>query len=150
MSWSLEEAIAYYKSQGAPGNQNALISLLKEAQLENGGSIPLGMLRQIGEGCAVKESMLLAIVRRIPSLRLEDGHCLELCAGANCGKHTALADFAEKAAKANDGMLRVKFVPCMRLCGKGPNIKWDGRHFHQADEALLRRLMEQAGLSGGF
>ena len=42
MSWSLEEAIAYYKSQGAPGNQNALISLLKEAQLENGGSIPAG------------------------------------------------------------------------------------------------------------
>ena len=142
MSWSLEETIAYYKSQGAPADQNALISLLKEVQQENGGSIPLGMLRQIGEGCAVKESMLLAIVRRIPSLRLGDGHCLELCAGPNCSKRAALAAFVEKTYGAGSGRFTVKYVPCMRLCGKGPNIKWDGKLYHQADEALLRRLIE--------
>ena len=28
----------------------------------------------------------------------------------------------------------------MRMCGKGPNVKWDGQVYHQADEMLLRQL----------
>ena len=38
--------------------------------------------------------------------------------------------------------ISVSFVPCMRLCGKGPNIRWDGKIYHQADEALIRSLVE--------
>ena len=30
MEWNLEEALDYYRRQGAPGDQNALIALLKE------------------------------------------------------------------------------------------------------------------------
>ncbi|MDO5151848.1 MAG: hypothetical protein Q4D50_00605 [Eubacteriales bacterium] len=41
MSWSLEEAIAYYRTQGAPGDQSALTGFLREVQRENGGGIPL-------------------------------------------------------------------------------------------------------------
>jgi hypothetical protein len=29
----------------------------------------------------------------------------------------------------------------MRLCGKGPNLRWDGTLHHKADEALLRKLL---------
>lgn len=29
MEWNLEEALDYYRRQGAPGDQNALIALLK-------------------------------------------------------------------------------------------------------------------------
>ncbi len=134
----MEEMIAYYKRMGAPGDQNALVALLKEVQETHGG-IPNYVTAQIAEGLNVKESFLLAIIRRIPSLRLKDTHCLEICVGPNCGKHTALAAFAEKhlGKKAE-----IKYVPCMRLCGKGPNIKFDGKLYHKADECLLRCLAE--------
>ena len=88
----------------------------------------------------MKESLLLALIRRYPRLRLADTHLLEICAGPNCGKHTALADAAEQLRKKG---ITVKFVPCMRLCGKGPNLKWDGTLYHQADEALLKKLLQE-------
>ena len=140
MAWNLEEAVAYYQRQGAPGDQTAVISLLREIQTEFGG-IPPYLLGVAAEKLGVKESFLLAVIRRIPSLRLADTHCLEICAGPNCGKHAALAEAAEKLWSSK---ITVKFVPCMRQCGKGPNIRWDGKLYHRADENLLRRLAEQA------
>ena len=141
MSWDLKEVIAYYKGQGAPSDQSALISLLREVQAENGGQIPLPTLPEMAEGLGVKESYLQAVIRRIPSLRLGDRHCLELCGGVNCSKRAALAAFVEKTYGAEPESFTVKTVPCMRMCGKGPNIKWDGKLYHQADEALLRSLL---------
>jgi len=138
MEWNMEEAVAYYKKQGAPGDQIAVTALLREVQQEFGGRIPRGMLEGIAAKLGVKESFLLAIVRRIPSLHLADLHILEICAGPNCGKHAALAAFAEGIQSEQ---IEVKFVPCMRMCGKGPNIRWDGKLYHQADEAMLRRLI---------
>lgn len=142
MNWNLEEAISYYKRQGAPGDQNALVNLLREVQRESGGSIPRSALPEIAAGLGTKESLLLALVRRYPSLRLADTHTLELCGGPNCGRRAALAAFVEKTWGAKPSRFTVKQVPCMRMCGKGPNIKWDGRLFHNADEALLRRLID--------
>lgn len=139
MSWNLEEALAHYKKQGAPGDQSAVVSLLREVQAESGGVIPRHVLGKIAEGLDTRESLLLAIIRRLPSLRLADVHCLEICAGPNCGKHTALAAFAEQIKSEK---ITVRSVPCMRLCGKGPNIRWDGKLYNRADEALLRRLTE--------
>ena len=141
MAFSLEEAVAYYKKQGAPSDQSALVSLLREVQQENGGAIPRSALPALTEGLGVKESYLLAVIRRIPSLRLSDNHTLEMCGGPNCGKHAALAAAAEKLCKGKN--VTLKFVPCMRLCGKGPNLKWDGTLYHKADEALIKRLLEE-------
>ena len=138
--WTLHEAISYYKSQGAPGDQNALVNLLKEVQQESGGSVPPGSLAEISQGLGIKPTFLEAVIRRIPSLRVSDVHCLEMCAGPNCGKHAALAAFAEQLQK--EKRFALKFVPCMRMCGKGPNIRWDGRLYHRADENLLRNLTE--------
>lgn len=140
MAWNLDEALAYYKKQGAPGDQTALVGLLREIGQENGGSIPTFLLAQAAEALGVKESYLLAVVKRIPSLRLADVHCLELCAGPNCGKHTDLLAFAEELSKRSGGKLKVKTVPCMRLCGKGPNIRWDGALHHRATKELLQTL----------
>ena len=140
MDWNLEEAIAYWKKQGAPRDQNAVTNLLREIQQENGGSIPMSAVIRASEAYQVKESLLLALIRRIPSLRLGDTHTLELCAGPNCGKHRALADFAEKNCGSK---VTLKFVPCMRMCAKGPNLRFDGKLYHQADEKLLRTLFKQ-------
>lgn len=144
MDWNLAEAVAYYKKQGAPADQNELVNLLREAQQAHGGSIPSYLLVPMGEQLGAKESFLLAIIRRIPSLRLDGSHCLELCGGPNCSKRAALAAFVEKTWGPSPKAFRVKYVPCMRLCGKGPNIRWDGKVYHGADEALLRKLIQEA------
>ena len=139
MNWNLEEAISYYRAQGAPTDQNALMGLLREIQ-QQFGSIPAPLLAAVASAYGIKESLLLALIRRIPSLRLSDTHCLELCAGPNCGKSAALAEYAEKLNKQYNFTL--KFTPCMRQCGKGPNIRWDGKLHHRATEELLDELIK--------
>ena len=146
MSWNLEEAISYYRSQGAPSDQTALIGLLKEVQQENQGAVPGYIPELIAAEYEIKTSFLLAIIKRIPSLRLGDNHCLELCAGPNCCKHADLAAYAERIHASCRGNFQLKFVPCMRMCGKGPNLKWDGKLYHKADETLLQKLLKDAGI----
>jgi len=138
MSWNLSEAIAYYKKQGAPSDQSALTQLLLEVQQECGGAVPKGLLPELAQGLAVKETFLTALIRRMPRLRLDDGHLLELCAGPNCGKAAQLAKKAEALCGEN---IRLKYVPCMRLCGKGPNLRLDGRLFHKATPEMLENLI---------
>ena len=139
MNWDLNEAIAFYRGQGAPGDQNALRNLLAEVQQESGGAIPGYLLPQIAAALGTKESFLTAIIRRIPSLRLKDCHVLEVCAGPNCSRRGQLAQLAEKYR----GRVEVKLVPCMRQCGKGPNLRFDGTLYNGADEALLAKLMKE-------
>ena len=141
MAWTLPEALAYYKRQGAPSDQSALIALLTEVQQEH-GDIPKALLPEIAAYYGTREALLLALIRRIPRLRLSDVHTLELCGGPNCGKHTALAACAEKLCAAHPGEIVLKFTPCMRMCAKGPNLKWDGKLYHKADETLLKQLTD--------
>ena len=140
MAWDMNDAVQYYKKQGAPGDQNALISLLREVQ-EEFGTIPRHLLPGMSEQLGIKESFLLALIRRQPRLRLADTHLLELCAGPNCGKAAELAALAEKLCAGKPGVT-LRFTPCMRQCGKGPNLKWDGKIHNRADETLLRNLLE--------
>lgn len=142
MAWNLEEAVAYYKGQGAPGEQTALTALLREIQRENGNGIPVYMLAAVAETYGIKESFLLALIKRIPSLRVENTHCLELCAGPNCGKAASLAACAEKLCGASGGKMQLKYTQCMRMCGKGPNLKWDGKMYNGATEALIKQLFQ--------
>lgn len=139
MSWNLEEALSYYKKMGAPSDQNAVIQLLREVQGEF-GAVPASMLPQLAGGLGTKEALLHALIRRIPSLRLDNSHTLELCAGPNCGKAKSLADFAAKECTGKP--VKLKFVPCMRMCGKGPNLRWDGLIHHKADERLIAELLK--------
>ena len=142
MSWDLTEALEYYKRQGAPSDQMALVNLLKEIQKEHGGSIPSYLVATAAREYGIKESFLLAIIRRMPSLRLADTHCLEICCGPNCPKRARLGDFVEKTYGAKPAGFELKYVGCMRMCGKGPNIRWDGQIHHGATESLIRQLVE--------
>lgn len=144
MVWELKEALDYYKAQGAPRDQSALTALLKEIQDEHGGAIPSCLLPQTAEALGIKESYLLAVIGRLPSLKLaEQKPVLELCAGPNCPKRADLAGFVEKTYGRNPKTFTLKYVGCMRQCGKGPNLRWNGVTYHQADEALIRRLVEE-------
>ena len=140
MSWELTEAIDYYRRQGAPGDQNALRNLLGEIQNASGDAIPGYLLPQVAEKLGVKESFLAAIIKRIPSLRLQDHHVLEICAGPNCGKHAKVLELALRLAEQTGGKVEIKRVPCMRMCGKGPNVRFNGELHHKATKALLDSL----------
>lgn len=142
MAWTLEETLEYYRRQGAPADQNALISLLKEIQEEMGGAIPAGMPAAIAEAYGIRPALLTAIIRRVPRLRLADTHTLELCGGPNCSRRAQLAAFIENTYGTRPEGFTFRTVPCMRQCGKGPNLRWDGVLYHHADEALVRRLIE--------
>ena len=136
----LRDTLDYYKRQGAPSDQSALISLLAELQQDHGGSIPKYLLAEIAAYYGTKEALLLAIIRRIPRLRLSDTHTLELCAGPNCGKAAALAACAEKLC-AETPSLSLKFVPCMRMCSQGPNLRLDGKLYHAVTAEMLTQLV---------
>lgn len=140
MAWDLDEAIGYYKSQGAPGDQNALVGLFREAQQENGGVIPAHVPAAAALAYGVKESFLLALIRRIPSLRLSDRHVLELCCGKNCGRKNG--ELLRCAEAFRGDRLEVRHAGCMRLCAKGPNIRLDGRVYHGMDPETLKKLLE--------
>ena len=135
----MQELLDYYRRQGAPGDQTALVGLLREIQGEY-GAVPKWAVTEIAESYKVKESFILAVVKRIPSLRLQDTHLLQLCAGPNCGKHTALAAEAEKLCKLKG--IELKYMNCQRMCGKGPNIKFDGKLYHKATVELLQELLK--------
>ena len=144
MGWNLTEAISYYKKQGAPRDQTAVTGLLREIQQEHDGGIPAFMLGVIAESYEIKETFLLALIKRIPSLRLANTHCLELCAGPNCGKHTELAAYAEALYASSGRRFILTFRPCMRMCGKGPNAKWDGVLYNGVNPAFLEKLLKDA------
>jgi len=139
MNFDLEEAIGHSRRMGAPADQQAVIALLREVQSLY-GSIPSWAPEQIAEKLGTKPGLLLALIRRIPSLRLGEGHLLEICAGPNCGKHPQVLAAAEKLTKGRKDVA-LKTIPCQRMCGKGPNIRFDGKLYHKADEALLRQLL---------
>lgn len=135
----MKEMLDYYRRQGAPGDQTALINLLKELQ-QTYGAVPQWAVPEIADAYRIKESFILAVVKRIPSLRLQNTHLLQICAGPNCGKHTALAAEAEKLCKLKG--VELKYMGCQRMCGKGPNIKFDGKLYHKATVELLKELLK--------
>ena len=150
--WKLAEAVEYYRGQGAPGEQQALVALLREVQEESGGVLPRAALAEIAGAYRISENFLAAVVKRIPSLRTEVApHRLEVCGGRACGGKgaRALADWVERTYAVQSGGASAKggftyrVAGCMKRCGKGPNVKWDGTVYSGADEALLRALIER-------
>ena len=140
MDWNFEEALHYYRNQGAPGDQTAVVQFLKEVQAQN-GSIPKWMLTRAAEMWGCKESLFLAFIRRLPSLRLEDCHTLELCGGVNCSRREGLADFAQTLCRQKG--IEFRLVPCMRQCGKGPNLRLDGKLYSGITRKELEKLLNE-------
>ena len=101
----------------------------------------MGIKRKIG---AV---LYYTVAQHLPpsysGLRLGQTHVLEICGGPNCSKRAKLAAFVESTYGTKPQQFTLRYTGCMRMCGKGPNLKWDGKVYNGADEALIRRLVEQ-------
>ena len=134
----MNELIDYYRSQGAPGDQQMLIALLREAQEHCGGALTQAALEQIAQSLSIKQSMLTALIRQVPSLRLDTApHLLEMC--QSCPKGRELRTWADGLSPS---LVRVRFVPCMKNCQNGPSVKWDGQLYSHATKELIRQLIE--------
>ena len=143
----LEDIIRYYREQGAPQDQQMLIALLRECQEMEGGALTAQTLAAVAQGCGVKESMLAALIRRVPSLRMADApHRLDMC--MTCPKGRELRAWVEKTWNVQSGQactaagFTYHAVPCMKNCPNGPSIRWDGVLYSRATQELIRSLIE--------
>lgn len=150
-NWNLNEALEYYRSQGAPQNQNALVELLREVQKENGNAIPQTAIDEIADKLNIKTSFLSAIIKHYPSLRTEEApHLLEICNGERCQNKNCgqLKNYIEKTYYVKNGRVSktggfsYKTVGCMNNCAKGPNIKWDGKLYSNVNEQMLKSVIK--------
>lgn len=142
----MNELIEYYRSQGAPQDQQMLIALLRETQEACGGTLSAAALRTIADELSVKESMLTAIIRRVPSLRMDTApHLLEMC--QTCPKGRELRAWVQSTWHVQSGGVceqagfRFRVTPCMKNCRFGPSIKWDGQLYSHATKELIEQLI---------
>lgn len=141
--WNIDEAIAYYRDQGAPGDQQMLIALLREIQQET-GPLTQEVLLKVESALALSASMLPALIRRVPSLRMDTHpHRLELC--QNCGRKLAVwveNEYGVKPGCACDTHgFTFQLTGCMKNCKASPSMKWDGVLYPKASEDTIRRVV---------
>lgn len=141
MTWKLKDAIKYYRANGAPQDQLVLRSLLREVQENCDGAIPMWAVTKIAHKYEIKESYLLALIRRFGDLQLEDCHCLEICGSKSCKRSVDLQRFVEENYGAEPNFF-VKITGCMHSCGTGPNIRWNGKFYPQTTQETLQQLIE--------
>lgn len=141
-----QDALRYYREQGAPGDQQMLIALLREVQEADGGVLWPERVEAIALSYETPAAVLNALIRRIPSLRPAAApHRLEMC--QTCGKNRELAAFVrreygvENGGVSQQGGFAFQLVNCMKNCKAGPSIRWDGVLYPRADEGLLRKLI---------
>lgn len=142
---AFREMIEYYRGQGAPGDQQMLIALLREMQEADGGVLSHAMIGEIAQACGVRDSILHALIRRVPDLRSEEApHRLEVCGGCRAG--AALRAEIERTYGVRSGSVceaagfSYHVTPCMKNCANGPSVRWDGKLCSRADMALIRSL----------
>lgn len=148
-NWNLHEAVEYYKGQDAPQNQFALVELLKEVQEHNGGVLTDIVVEEIAALFNTKVTFLNAVIKRYPSLKpASSPHRLEVCGGKNCSangsaallKHLRDVYGVENGGVSRKGGFSFKICGCLKQCGKGPNIKWDGEIYNAATPELIKKL----------
>ena len=142
----MNEIIEYYREQGAPRDQQMLIAMLREMQEQSGGTLNGQQLRMVAEELQVKESMLFALIRRVPGLRMDTApHRLEMC--QTCPRGRELRAWVENTWQVQSGGVCEKagfsyhVTPCMKNCKNGPSLKWDGQLYSHATKELIEQLV---------
>lgn len=145
-SVEIRDIIEYYRSQGAPQDQQMLIALLREMQETEGGVLTDDTIDAAAQSLGLKASLLMALIRRIPGLRYAAvPHRLEVC--GTCRAGAQLRADIERAYQIKSGGFSEKsgfsyrVVPCMKNCKNGPSVRWDGKLYSHADEKLIKALI---------
>ena len=142
----VQDLIDYYRTQGAPADQQMLAALLREVQEMDGGVLCAERVRHIAACYQIKESILKALIRRVSGLRFEDGpHTLEICSSCKNGRSLIEEIMQEYRVKPGACSETGKFIfqttGCMKNCKNGPSVKWDGVLYPHSDMKLIRELV---------
>ncbi len=146
----IREMIEYYRGQGAPQDQQMLIALLREAQEADDGLLLQNTMEAIAKAYGLKSTMLQALVRLVPDLRMESAaHRLEVCgtcrAGAKLREDIERIYSVRSGGCSEKGGFVYRVTPCMKNCRNGPSIRWDGRLYSHADMKLIQALINGNG-----
>lgn len=143
------QLLAFYQGRGAASDQNELIQLLRETQQLYGGVIPKHALEEIARALGFRASFLPAVLKRYPSIKTEAvRHSLTVCQGPSCGRRRELLDFLSRAYGVEPGGVaaagfRLQSGGCMKNCGRGPCVRWDGTVYTGMTPESLRALIEK-------
>ena len=144
----LQSLFDIYREMGVPQDQQMLIALLREVQAEMGGTLSEDILRRVADAYGIRESMLSALIRRVPDLRMaKAAHRLEMC--GTCRQGASLRQWVEETYRVKSGGLceqagfTYHVTPCMKNCKNGPSVRWDGELYSHADRELLLSLIEK-------
>ena len=142
----IHEIVEYYRSHGAPNDQQMLIVLLKEVQDVCGGMLSQCALDAVADALSIRPPIIQALIRRIPSLKCESvAHRLEIC--GTCKKGAALQNHIEETYKLRSGGVHEQYkysyrvTGCMKNCKCGPSVRWDGVLQPSATIELLEKLI---------
>lgn len=142
----LQRLFDIYREMGVPQDQQMLIALLREIQAEMGGMLSEDVLRQVSDAYGIRDSLLTALIRRVPDLRMaKAAHRLEMC--GNCRQGASLRQWVEETYRVKSGGLceqagfTYHVTPCMKNCKNGPSVRWDGVLYSRADRELLLSLI---------
>lgn len=148
----LKEIYEYYGGLKEKGEQETLVSLLREVQ-EVCGCIMPEERRKIAEVMEVKESMLKCLIRMYPSLKEAPyQHTVVVCTGERCGRKDSgkILEELKKKLKVDkqgisaDKRILLKTRSCLKQCRTSPNIMIDGVIYPQAAvENILKLLNEK-------
>ena len=89
------------------------------------------------------------MLRRYPSIKTEAvRHSLTVCQGPSCGRRRELLDFLSRAYGVEPGGVaaagfRLQSGGCMKNCGRGPCVRWDGTVYTGMTPESLRALIEK-------
>lgn len=148
----LEEIYDYYSGLKEKGDQETVVSLLREVQ-EVCGCIMPEERRRIAEVMQVKESMLNCLIRMYPSLKEAPyQHTVVVCTGERCGRKDSgkiLEELKKKLQVDKQGIsadkrILLKTRSCLKQCRTSPNVMIDGVIYPQAEsEKVLKLLAEK-------
>lgn len=146
MRMNLQNLFEVYREQGVPQDQQMLIALLREMQDMAGGTLTEEVLSQTAGFYGMKPTLLQALIRRVPDLRMAScAHRLEMC--GNCKQGAALRAWVEDTYRVKSGGsceqagFSYHVTPCMKNCKNGPSVRWDGKLYSCADQKLLLSLI---------
>ena len=142
--WDLNETIDYYRSQGAPGDQQMLIALLREAQ-QAAGPLTAQTVSAIEQALKIPPSTIPALIKRVPSIRMAaHPHRLEIC--QNCGRQLALwvqeNCHVSPGGVCGEGGFSFHLTGCMKNCKASPSMKWDGVLYPRASVETLKGILK--------
>ena len=130
----IDEILADYQPGYTPGDQTALLLILREIQAVN-GCLPKEVQQKISQALGEPPQVLSALIRRIPDLKEETSrYQVTICTGPRCadkgGREILKAVERELRLKPGktspDGLFSLQTVLCMKKCAQAPNVKING------------------------